>query len=72
MVGAGSQPATAAVSVWPTTAGPVIVGAGDVVNGIPAAIGAVEFDVRVAAMWPALLPVAWTVIVRPKSDEVSV
>jgi hypothetical protein len=60
MVGAGSQPATAAVSVWPTTAGPVIVGAGDVVNGIPAAIGAVAFEVRLVVIYPDLVAVART------------
>jgi hypothetical protein len=60
LVGAGSHPETSALSVCPTTVEPVIFGVGDVVNGIPAAIGAVAFEVLLVVIYPDLVAVART------------
>ena len=57
-VGAGSQPEIAAVRVWPTTAEPVMVGAGEETKGRPAVTAVVAIDVLVVDTYPFLVPVA--------------
>jgi hypothetical protein len=71
-LGFGFHPAMAAVRVWPTTAEPVIVGAGAEVKGRPAETAAVGVELLVVVRYPARLAVARTLRVLPTSDAVGV
>ena len=70
--GFGSQPLIEAERVFPTTAVPVIVGAGDAANGRPAKISSVFFDATVAVWYPALETVARTNMVVLASTDLMV
>ena len=71
-LGFGFQPAKSAVSVWPTTAEPVIVGAGAAVKGRPDETAAVEVEVMVVVRYPARLALTRTLRVLPTSEAVGV
>jgi hypothetical protein len=71
-VGSGSRPTSEAVSVSPITAEPEIIGAAVALNGRPAVTAAVGVDVLIVETLPALVPIAWTVIVLPRSEAVRV
>jgi hypothetical protein len=68
-LGFGFHPAMAAVRVWPTTAEPVIVGAGAEVKGRPAETAAVGVEVIVVERYPDRVAVARTEMVFPTSLE---
>ena len=66
-LGFGFQPAKFAVSVWPTTAEPVIVGAGAAVKGRPAVINEVVLESTTVLRYPGLDADARTKICFPES-----